>query len=127
MRKSSSFVTLWTLFFTLVFVGSALAQTWKFGVMSDTQWIGTDDGKNPNSVSVDIIKAVNQEFINKGVKFVVQVGDLCDNGSVPAGEDTRAAFAQDLYNAGIGFFPFRGNHDSSVAAAAEFLRIYPQT
>ncbi len=36
-------------------------------------------------------------------------------------------FAQDLYNAGIGFFPFRGNHDSSQADATEFLRIYPQT
>ena len=105
---------------------TAMADAWKFGVMSDTQWIGTDDGRSPNSVPVDVIKKLNAEFINKGVQFVVQVGDLCDNGSI-AGEDTRAAFAQELFNAGIGFFPFRGNHDSSKAAGIEFQRIYPQT
>lgn len=118
---------LYGLLLALVAASTAFADPWKFGVMSDTQWIGTDDGKSPNSVPVDIIKAVNREFIAKGVKFVVQVGDLCDNGSVPNGEDTRAAFVQELYNAGIGFFPYRGNHDSSVAAATEFLALYPQT
>ena len=35
--------------------------------------------------------------------------------------------AQELYNAGIGFFPVRGNHDDSATAAVEFKRIYPQT
>jgi len=112
---------------TLLFVStSAFAEVWRFGVMADTQWIGADDGRSPNSVPVDIIKKLNTEFINKGVKFVIEVGDLCDNGSIN-GEDTRAAFAQELYNAGVGFFPFRGNHDSSKAAAIEFQRIYPQT
>jgi len=95
--------------------------------MADTQWIGTDDGKNPNSVAVGIIQQLNQEFINKGVKFVVQVGDLTDNGSVNA-IDTTALFRQPLYNAGIGFFPLRGNHeDKGAAAAAEFQRVFPQT
>ncbi len=32
-----------------------------------------------------------------------------------AGEAVRAASAQALYNAGIGFFPIRGNHDDSRA------------
>ena len=115
------------LLLTMAAASSATAAPWKFGVMADTQWIGTDDGRNPNSVPVDIIKALNQQFINNGVEFVIQVGDMWTDGSVPAGEDTRAAFVQELYNAGIGFFPFRGNHDSSVAAATEFQRIYPQT
>ena len=39
---------------------SVLAKPWKFGVMSDTQWIGSDDGKNPNTVSVDTIKGLNR-------------------------------------------------------------------
>ncbi len=100
--------------------------------MSDTQWIGSDDGRNPKTVSVDIIKALNQQFINHGVKFVVQVGDLVDStgssqSSVATTEDTRAAFAQDLYNAGIGFFPLRGNHDAINLSGYEFKRIYPQT
>lgn len=99
---------------------------WSFAVMSDTQWIGTDDGKNPNSVAVSIIQQLNQEFIKKGVKFVVQVGDLTDNGSVNA-IDTTALFRQPLYNGGIGFFPFRGNHEDKPGAPAEFVKVFPQT
>jgi hypothetical protein len=107
------------------------AQSWKFGVMADTQW-SQDDGKNPNSVAVSIVKAVNQEFIKHKVDFVIQVGDLVDKtGSTPESaanaEDVRAVFSQELFNAGIGFFPLRGNHDALPAAGAEFRRIYPQT
>jgi len=97
------------------------------GVMADTQWTGVaDDGKNPNSVAVDIINQVDTQFIAKGVKFVVQVGDLTDNGSVTA-LDTTAAYRQALYNNGIGFFPLRGNHEYSTTAATEFVRVFPQS
>jgi hypothetical protein len=111
-----------------MFIGaaSAWAKPWSFGIISDTQWTVADDGKNPNSVAVDIINQVNEEFIKKGVKLVIAVGDLTDNGSNLA-LDTRATYVQALYNAGIGFFPLRGNHESSATAAAEFVRIFPQT
>jgi hypothetical protein len=99
---------------------------WKFGVMSDTQWGSSPDGKNPNSVAVDVINHLNDQFIQAGVKFVVAVGDVTDNGSTLA-LDTRATFAQALYDAGVGFYPLRGNHESSAAAAAEFRRVFPQT
>jgi hypothetical protein len=99
---------------------------WKFGVMSDTQWIGTDDGKDPNSVAVDIVNQLNAQFIAQGVKMVVQVGDLTDSGSNVALQ-TTALFRQALYNANIGFFPLRGNHESSLAGANEFRRVFPQT
>jgi hypothetical protein len=100
---------------------------WSFAVMADTQWIGTDDGKNPNSVAVSIIQQLNQEFIKKGVNFVVQVGDLTDSGANNA-IDTTALFRQPLYNAGVGFFPIRGNHeDKGAAAASEFQKVFPQT
>ena len=51
------------------------------------------------------------------MKLVVAVGDLADNTSGVAAdavknEDVRATFAQDLYNAKIGFYPLRGNHDN---------------
>jgi hypothetical protein len=129
MRKPSLLQTLLKLalvFAMAVGATSAFAESWKFGVMSDTQWIGNDDGKNPNSVAVGIINQINQQFIKSGVKFVVQVGDLTSNGSNEA-LDIRATFAQALYNAGIGFFPLRGNHEPSQAAAIEFQRIFPQT
>lgn len=105
---------------------SASSPAWSFGVLADTQWITADDGTDPNSVAVNIIAQINQQFIEQKVKFVVQVGDLCDKGTT-AGLDTRALYAQPLYNAGIGFYPLRGNHESSQANANEFVRIWPQT
>lgn len=102
------------------------SKPWKFAVMDDTQWIGTDDGLNPNTVAVGIIKQLNTEFINKGVKFVVQTGDLEDSYSANA-MNTTAVFRQDLYNAGIGFWPLRGNHENNTAAAAQFPTVFNQT
>jgi hypothetical protein len=100
---------------------------WSFAVMGDTQWTVADlDGKNPNTVAVDIVGQLTRQFVAKGVKFVIQVGDLTDDGSLE-GIDTRAVWTQGLYNAGIGFFPFRGNHEATRAAAAEFLKVFPQT
>jgi len=100
------------------------APRWSFGVLSDTQWTEADDGRNPGTCAVDIINQVNEQFIEHGVKLVVAVGDLTDAAG-PAATDLRAVYAQALYNAGIGFFPLRGNHDS--LDPAEFRRVYPQT
>jgi hypothetical protein len=119
---------------------------WKFGVMSDTQWTtppgtvwsspaqaapGGVDASDPNTCAVGILNQIQQQFINNGVKFVVHVGDLADDTSSTVGnlgQDTRALYAQPLYNAGIGFFPLRGNHDDAYALLnSEFQAIYPQT
>jgi hypothetical protein len=110
----------------LVALPPAARAAWKFGVISDTQWTVADDGANPNSVAVDIINQVNEEMIRHQVKFVIAVGDITDKGNAIA-LDTRATYAQALYNAGVGFFPLRGNHEKSPAAAKEFQRIFPQT
>lgn len=121
---------------TVASVGANSTTAWKFGVMSDSQWLAADDGKNPNTSAIDIINQIQQQFIAQGVRFVVQVGDLADQASgnsTEAGyattaslcEDTRALFAQPLYNAGIGFFACRGNHDNG--SAAEFVSLFPQT
>lgn len=107
---------------------SANAQEWKFGVMSDTQWPTSPDHKNPSGTAINIANHLNREFLRHGVKFVVQVGDLTDAGSTDLTEmDARATFAQALYNAGIGFYPLRGNHETSAAAGQEFAKIFPQT
>jgi hypothetical protein len=104
---------------------------WKFGMMSDTQWTTSDPaGKNPTTVAVSIIDQLSPQFIAAGVKFVIQVGDLADTGN-DADETVRAKAAQPLYDAGIGFFPMRGNHETYGTAnqfAIPVLKsLYPQT
>jgi hypothetical protein len=94
---------------------------WKFGVMNDTQWTVPDDGYDPATCAVGVIKQIQRQFIAQDVKFVIHVGDLCDNGSL-AGEDVRALYAQPLYDNGIGFFPLRGNHDDGATQAVESTR-----
>jgi hypothetical protein len=125
LRKQLAFFGLTCGVAAITLASQSIGAPWKFGMISDTQW-PTDDGQCPNSVAVGIINQVNKEFINQGVKLVVAVGDVTDNGAVVA-LDTRATYAQELYNAGIAFYPLRGNHESSAAAAAEFQRVFHQT
>ncbi|MFC1839043.1 metallophosphoesterase family protein [Thermodesulfobacteriota bacterium] len=125
MRRSLLILIAASVILTLSFspcLGKEL-KAWSFGVMGDTQWTpygfkdgksvpGNDpEGKNPNSVSVSIITQFNKEFIEKGVKFVIQVGDITDWGTDEA-IVTRAKAAAELYDAGIGFFCMRGNHET---------------
>jgi len=104
--------------------GAAPEEPWSFGVIADTQWTEPDDGRNPGTCAVDIINQVNERFIQHRVRFVIAVGDLTDTPSA-SNMDIRAVYAQTLYNTGIGFFPLRGNHDSTDAD--EFKRVFPQT
>ena len=127
--KKTSFFTSNGILALALCIGATLASAapWKFGVISDTQWTGSpDDGKSPGTTPAGIIQQCDQAFIAQGVKFVIAVGDTVDTGS-QQNMDIRALYAQDLYNAGIGFFPFRGNHESGwTGSAAEEARIYPQ-
>ncbi|MDP8568595.1 metallophosphoesterase [Methylophilus aquaticus] len=107
-------------------VPHAFAEAFKFGVMADTQWTTNDATNNPNTVALGIINQILPEFIEAQVKFVVQVGDLTDNGST-GGLDTWGVAAQTLYNNGIGFYPVRGNHEPSATAGNSFLSNFPQT
>lgn len=132
MKGKSNFKTVLALFVALaVFmaVGLASAEPWKFGVISDTQWTKADDGKNPNTCAADIIKQIDQQFIAKHVKLVIHVGDMVNDGS-QVNDYTRALYAQDLYNAGIGFYPLRGNHEAAhgdyVDSGADYRHAYPQ-
>jgi hypothetical protein len=102
------------------------AGVWKFGVMADTQWTvsGADNNRSPSTVAVHIMRELNKQFIDKGVEFVIQVGDLTDTETDTSLQVT-SKYRQELYNAGIGFFPLRGNHEPS--RGSEFVRVFPQT
>jgi hypothetical protein len=134
--KMPSYAKIASVLVLALFLGAvtASAEPWKFGVMSDTQWKADADGQNPETVAVGIIEQLNRRFINHDVKFVIQVGDLVDKetnspNGLPLDRtmDTRASAAQALYDAGIGFYPLRGNHEGSLAAALEFQALYSQT
>jgi len=106
---------------------SAFATPFTFGVMGDTQWSGTDStGNNKNSVAVNQAKACNDQFVKAGVDFVVQVGDLTDNGST-AGLQTRLDANSALTNAGIAFYGLRGNHEDNAACQTFFNNNYVPT
>ena len=110
---------------------STSAEPWKFGIISDTQWTPGPDpaNKNPNTVPASIIKQVDQQFIKAGVKLVIAVGDMVDTGS-QINDYARALYAQGLYNARIGFYPLRGNHEAAngtyTGSDADFWHAYPQ-
>jgi hypothetical protein len=109
----------------------AQGEAWRFGVIPDSQWTYDDDGQNPNSVAANIIKQVHRQFIAARVKLVITVGDMVNVAS-EANDYTRALYAQDLYNAGIGFYPTRGNHEAAdwatayTGSSADFRHAYPQ-
>lgn len=99
---------------------------WKFGIISDTQW-SPAEGRPGRGVATEIIDNVNEQFIAHGVEFVIAVGDVTDNGSRDPSElDIRARHTAALHRRGIGFFPLRGNHEWSVAAARQWPRSFPR-
>lgn len=124
-----------------VLVPSVHATPWSFGVMADTQQTGYTWG-GQNTVSTKIISEVNKQFNAAGVDFVVQVGDLGDNGSVASLQtrlDANAGTATYLnsdgvttsavtgLDSGIAFFGLRGNHESTGAAQTFFQSNYIPT
>lgn len=117
-----------TLLLAILFAGTSVSATaFKFGVMADTQWSGSDPtGRNVNTVAVNQINACNQAFINAGVDFVVQVGDLGDNGSL-ASLQTRLDCNAALNTAGIAFYGLRGNHEDNSAGQTFFQNNYIPT
>ncbi|MBN1932265.1 MAG: metallophosphoesterase [Desulfobacterales bacterium] len=102
---------------------------WKFSVMADTQWKTGPEVVDPASCATTIINILNDQFIQHGCKFVIQVGDLVDKETVSGLRTlpTRAEYATALYKKSIGFFPVRGNHESSATAATEIPMLFPQT
>jgi hypothetical protein len=101
---------------------AASAEPWSFGLISDTQWLPA--APENRSVAVNIVDAVNRQFVKARVDLVLQVGDLTDDGS-DAALDMRAAHNQALAAAGIPFYPLRGNHEAALQAAIHFGKAFP--
>lgn len=111
-----------------VFAGTqqVKADAFSFGVMADTQqtgWSGHPGENGVNTVSTEIADALNQRFIDAGVKFVVQVGDLTNTGS-DANLQTRWDHTQSLRDNGIAFYGLRGNHEESDSVLSKFQNTF---
>lgn len=84
------------------------SNTWKFVVVGDSR------GSN-NGVNTDAWGHLVQAIVKEGAEFVLFPGDLTTNG-------TQTQLAQwlkttkPLYDAKIGVYPLRGNHEGSVSA-----------
>lgn len=104
---------------------TASSRAWSFGIISDTQW-SPPEGHAGLGVATEIIDNMNAQFLRHGVRFVVAVGDVTDRGSkVPEELDIRAAHTAALREAGIGFFPLRGNHEGSLIASRRWPHAFP--
>lgn len=124
-RKRAVFPSLIFVFVLFAFaVMPVSAETWKFGVVPDTQWKPYDNENN--GVAVHIIDAVVKEMIRQKVELVVHVGDLTDNAT-QQGFDTAAARFRPLSDKGIKFYPVRGNHDirGGLDSVDQYARAFP--
>ena len=103
------FLQLCAVLLTVPLMPSLFAAEWSFGVIPDTQW-AYERNAPFHGVALHIIDAINAEFIRQKVDFVIQVGDLVESSSAAAFQ-ARLARNQPLTEAGIKFYPVRGNHD----------------
>jgi len=111
----------------------ASGDAWTFGLMCDTQWGADADGENPGSIAGGLQRLIDERMIELGADFLIQVGDNVDveddryNGRPEVRTlPIKGELVQPLYDAGIGFYTLRGNHESSQTAAQELPQVFPQ-
>lgn len=90
---------------------------WTFGIIGDTQWAPQTDENR--TVAIHVIDQVNQQFIAHGVDIVLAVGDLHDT-MTPTAIQVRKDRNKPLADAGIPFYPVRGNHDDERRALTAY-------
>lgn len=94
----------------------ALADPWAFAVIGDTSAPGGPDVTGP------MIENLKKHF----TLFAVQVGNLTPDGR-PEGLERPLALAKALADAGIGYYPVRGEREDSRALAQRIQSAFPQT
>ncbi len=96
------------------FTVSASAEKWNFIITGDSR------GFN-NGVHTDILAEIVQETIDQNAEFILFPGDLVNGSStqsvLESQLNTWIDTMQPLYDAGIGVYPVRGNHETGPLAA----------
>lgn len=97
-----------------VTASGATADSWRYGVLTDTQGAGAYP-----DVSTRLMTPVVDRFVNEHrVDMLLSVGDLSDRGS-EAEFDLWNQTAQPLFDAGIPVYATRGNHDVKTETTFE--------
>jgi predicted phosphodiesterase len=89
----------------------ASADTWKFMVSADTRSSGGDNG-----VNTTILGEIANRTVAEGAEFILVPGDLALSATTAA-FNTWKSTMQPVYNAGIGVYAIRGNHDTNDLSA----------
>ena len=96
------------------FTISAFAEKWNFIIVGDSR------GFN-NGVHTDILGEIVQETIDQNAEFILFPGDLVNGSSTQSVLESELTTwintMQPLYDAGIGVYPVRGNHETGSLAA----------
>ncbi len=109
--------------FLLLLPGISKAELLRFVVTGDTR--GSDNG-----VNTTILGEIAQAALDENVDFIVVAGDLVNGYTDPVTLESQLTTwrttMQDVYDAGIGIFPSRGNHDAGSKEAWDnvFAGIY---
>lgn len=82
-------------------------ESWRFVVVGDTR--GADSTNY--GVNVPIVAELATAIVNEGARFVLVPGDLVYSGGVNGAFAMWKTTMQPVYDAGIGVYPIRGNHD----------------
>ena len=115
-RKTVRFVS--TILFLVIFSSTSFAGTpWKFVVVADSR----DNGADINGVNTVMLSEIATEIVNQGVDFVMFPGDLVNGYTDAATLEHQFTVWRDtmqpVYDANIGVYPVRGNHDVGSTAA----------
>lgn len=97
---------------TLLPVRVLAEEPWRFIVTADSR---SDSASDNNGVNVPILTEIVREIIDANAEFVLFAGDLVigvsDQAALESQFTTWRDTAQPLYEAGIGVYIVRGNHD----------------
>lgn len=115
MIKTNAVKFLWVVLFWAVFSSTAFAwEPWKFIVTADCR---SDSASDHNGVNIAILSEIAAEVVKHDVDFFLFAGDLCvgtsDQQALEEQFRTCRGTVQPIYDAGIGVYFVRGNHDCS--------------
>jgi hypothetical protein len=106
--------------------GPVVAEPWKFMVFGDSRGFGADTNDLGQQINTNILGELVAATTNEKPAFILIPGDLVHNGNVHTLQ-MWTNFMAPVYNAGIGVYPYFGNHDDDGGYPAAFTNVLAST